>query len=159
MRIALLCALLMACATTPSAPKIDPDAKMEVSAAAERPELIGPSETFTGEVAVTPLFLPNPNRHSGAGHVVFAPGARSAWHRHPRGQTLIITAGSGWVQEKGEKKVEVKAGDVVWTPPGVVHWHGATATEPLSHIATQEPLEGKTVEWLEHVTDDEYLAP
>lgn len=155
-RSVVLLAGVSACATTPKAPPVDPNAKMEVSASNTREPVAGPVEVFTGEVTVTPLFVPSELRHAGAGHVTFAPGARSAWHRHPKGQTLIITRGTGWVQQKGEEKIEVHEGDVVWTPPEVIHWHGATATEAMSHIATQEPVEGVAVEWLEKVTDDEY---
>lgn len=153
----VLCVVsLAACATTPAPPKVDPDAKMEVSASSARDPVAGPVEVFTGEVTVTPLFVPNEFRRAGAGLVTFAPGARSAWHRHPKGQTLVITRGTGWVQQKSGEKFEVKEGDVVWTPPGVIHWHGATDTEAMSHVATQEPVEGIAVEWLEKVTDEEY---
>ncbi|MGV3622634.1 MAG: (R)-mandelonitrile lyase [Archangium sp.] len=156
MRCILLFAALGACATTPKPPHVDANAKMELSASSTRDPVAGPVEVFTGEVTVTPLFTPNEFRKAGAGSVTFAPGARSNWHRHPKGQTLIITRGTGWVQQKGESKLEVKEGDVIWTPPEVIHWHGATATEAMSHIATQEPVEGIAVEWLEKVTDDEY---
>lgn len=156
MRCILLFAALGACATTPKPPHVDPNAKMELSASSTRDPVAGPVEVFTGEVTVTPLFTPNEFRKAGAGFVTFAPGARSNWHRHPKGQTLVITRGTGWVQQKGETKLEVKEGDVIWTPPQVIHWHGATATEAMSHIATQEPVEGIAVEWLEKVSDDEY---
>lgn len=156
MRFLFMLAALSACATTPKTPRADPDAKMEVSASGTRDPVAGPVEVFTGEVTVTPLFTPNEFRRAGAGHVTFAPGARSAWHRHPKGQTLIITRGTGWVQQKGAPKLEVKEGDVIWTPPDVIHWHGATDTEAMSHIATQEPVDGIAVEWLEKVTDEEY---
>ena len=90
--------------------------------------------------------------------VTFEPGARSNWHTHPLGQTLIVTAGCGWTQCEGEPIVEIRAGDVVWCPPGHKHWHGATPTTAMTHIAVQEALDGKNVEWLERVTDEQYLA-
>jgi len=121
-----------------------------------RPSIRGPEATFTGAVRVDPLFAAQtPSRTSG-GHVTFEPGARSAWHSHPAGQTLIVTSGTGWVQERNGTKREVKPGDVIWTPPGVEHWHGATASNGMSHIAIQEEVDGKAVEWLERVTDEQY---
>jgi quercetin dioxygenase-like cupin family protein len=116
----------------------------------------GPAEYFTGSVRIDPLFqAQDPSRTSGSS-VTFEPGARSAWHTHPLGQTLIVTAGTGWVQQEGGEKHEIKPGDVIWTPPGVKHWHGATATNGMTHIAIQESLDGKNVEWLEHVSDEQY---
>jgi quercetin dioxygenase-like cupin family protein len=97
----------------------------------------------------------DPSRTSGS-YVTFEPGARSAWHRHPLGQTLIVTAGLGWVQQEGREKHEIKPGDVIWIPPGVKHWHGATATNGMTHIAIQEEVGGKNVEWMEQVTDEQY---
>ena len=95
---------------------------------------------------------------STGGHVTFAPGARSAWHTHPAGQVLIVTDGVGWVQEEGGAKREIKPGDVVWCPPGVKHWHGATATTAMRHIAITGTVDGKNVDWMEHVTDEQYSA-
>jgi quercetin dioxygenase-like cupin family protein len=116
----------------------------------------GPEANFTGSVSVEALFPVNsPSRMSG-GSVTFEPGARSAWHTHPLGQILIVTAGAGWVQQEGGVKQEIKQGDVIWTPPGVKHWHGATATDRLTHIAIQESLDGKNVEWMEKVSDEQY---
>ena len=118
----------------------------------------GPAEYFTGSVRVEPLFPASaPSRISSAS-VTFEPGARSAWHTHPLGQTLIVTAGTGWVQQEGGERQEIKPGNVIWTPPGVKHWHGATATGSMTHIAIQEALDGKTVQWLEKVTDEQYGA-
>jgi len=91
--------------------------------------------------------------------VTFEPSARTAWHTHPLGQTLIVTAGCGWTQCEGEPVVEIRTGDVVWCPPGRKHWHGATRTTAMTHIAIQEALDGKPVEWLQHVTDEEYRGP
>jgi quercetin dioxygenase-like cupin family protein len=116
----------------------------------------GPAEYFTGSVRVEPLFPASaPSRVSSAS-VTFEPGARSAWHTHPLGQTLIVTAGTGWVQQEGGERQEIKPGDVIWTPPGVKHWHGATATSSMTHVAIQEALNGKNVQWLEKVGDAQY---
>jgi quercetin dioxygenase-like cupin family protein len=105
---------------------------------------------------VEPLFNAIEHRRVSAGQVTFTAGARSAWHTHPAGQTLVITAGIGWVQQWGGKKIEVRPGDVIWTPPGVKHWHGAIATSTMTHIALQEPVGGKVVEWMEHVSEQQY---
>ena len=99
---------------------------------------------------------PDPSRVTGA-IVTFQPGARTAWHSHPLGQTLIVTSGVGWTQCEGEERVEVRAGDVIWCPPGHKHWHGATSTTAMTHIAIQEALDGKNVEWMEKVSDEDYL--
>jgi quercetin dioxygenase-like cupin family protein len=116
----------------------------------------GPTDWFTGTVRVDPLFTaPDPARVSGA-LVTFEPGARTAWHTHPLGQTLIVTSGCGWVQREGGVVEEIRPGDVVWFPPGEKHWHGATATTAMSHIAIQEKLNGSVVDWLEHVSDAQY---
>jgi quercetin dioxygenase-like cupin family protein len=121
-----------------------------------RPSAKGSPDWFTGSVRVDPLFqAPDPAR-IGAGQVTFEPGARTNWHTHPLGQTLIITAGSGWVQREGGPIEEVRPGDVVWFPPGLKHWHGATATTAMTHIAIQESLNGKNVDWLEKVSDEQY---
>ncbi len=116
----------------------------------------GPAERFTGNVTVVPLFVPNEVRRETAAYVTFDQGARSAWHSHPAGQTLVVTEGIGWVQEEGGEKREIKPGDVVWTPPGVKHWHGATSRNAMTHMAIQEDAEGKGITWLQHVTDAEY---
>jgi|SRR5712672_784223 len=116
----------------------------------------GPAEWFTGSVRIDPLFqAPDPAR-AGAGSVTFEPGARTAWHTHPLGQTLIITSGLGWVQSDGGPIEEVRPGDVVWFPPGLKHWHGASATTAMTHIAVQESVNGKNVDWMEKVSDDQY---
>jgi quercetin dioxygenase-like cupin family protein len=129
---------------------------MEVSREETRPATAGPEETFTGKVTVKPLFGTVEGRNSSAAEVTFTPCARSAWHTHPAGQTLVVTAGVGWVQEWGQEKQQLNPGDVVWTPPGVKHWHGATETSALTHIAIQEHLGGTAVKWLEHVSDEQY---
>jgi len=123
-----------------------------------QPSQKGPAEWFTGTVRIDPInTAPAPARH-GAASVTFEPGARSAWHTHPLGQTLVVTSGVGWTQCEGEPIVEIRAGDVVWCPPGHRHWHGASPTTAMTHIAIQEALDGKMVEWMEHVADDQYLA-
>src|SRR4051812_37021012 len=131
---------------------------VEVVKAGTQASARGKAEYFTGSVRIDPLFeAAAPSRTSG-GSVTFEPGARSAWHTHPAGQTLIVTAGSGWVQQWGGKMQEMKPGDVVRIPPGVKHWHGATDKTAVAHIAIQEAIDGKAVEWLEHVTDEQYKA-
>lgn len=141
-----------------AAPGHAQEGSIEISAAAARPAAAGPSETFTGEVTVQPLFDPLPTRHTGAAQVTFAPCARTAWHSHPAGQTLIVTSGTGWVQEWGGAKQQMNPGDVLWTPPDVKHWHGATDSTDVSHIATQEFVDGEPVVWMEHVTDEQYFG-
>jgi quercetin dioxygenase-like cupin family protein len=118
----------------------------------------GPADYFTGAVRVDPLIqAPEPARVAGAS-VTFEPGARTAWHRHPLGQTLIVIAGCGRAQRWGGAIEEIRPGDVVWIPPGEKHWHGASPTTAVTHIAIQERLDGKAVEWLEKVSDEQYLA-
>jgi len=116
----------------------------------------GPSEWFTGAVRIDPLFQAPAPAHVRCASVTFEPGARTAWHTHPLGQTLIVTAGCGCVQHDGGPVDEIHPGDVVWFPPGEKHWHGATATTAMTHIAIQEQLDGKTVEWMEKVSDKQY---
>jgi quercetin dioxygenase-like cupin family protein len=131
---------------------------MEITRAGSKPSVRGPAEWFTGTVRIDPLFsAPAPARVGGA-VVTFEPGARTAWHTHPLGQTLIVTSGVGWVQREGGPIDEIRPGDVVWFPPGEKHWHGATATTAMMHIAIQETLDGQAVDWLEHVTDEQYDA-
>ena len=118
----------------------------------------GPSEWFTGTVRIDPLFQAPAPAHIRCASVTFEPGARTAWHTHPLGQTLIVTAGCGWVQRDGGPVDEIHPGDVVWFPPGEKHWHGATATTAMTHIAIQEQLNGKTDDWMEKVSDEQYQA-
>ena len=127
-----------------------------ISSNGSRPSATGAPANFIGSVVVDPLYAPNASTTSSGGHVTFAPGARSAWHTHPGGQVLIVTDGVGWVQEDGGVKREIKPGDVIWTPPGVKHWHGATATTGMRHIAITNMVNGKNVDWMEHVTDEQY---
>ena len=130
--------------------------ELDIKRNGSRPSNKGPAETFTGAVRVASLFAAqDPSRTSG-GSVTFEPGARSAWHTHPRGLILIVTAGSGWVQRWDGSRQDMKPGDVVWIPPGVKHWHGATATTAVTHFASQEHEDGKVVDWLEKVSDEQY---
>lgn len=129
---------------------------VEVRRNGSQPSTKGPAENFTGSVRIDPLFeAREPARASGA-RVTFEPGARTAWHTHPLGQTLIVTAGSGYVQQQGRPIQEIRPGDVVQIPPRVKHWHGATATTAMTHIALQEELNGKNVDWMEQVSDEQY---
>ena len=130
--------------------------KMEVSPNGSRPTAAAPAEYFTGSVFLEPLFAAKDSMSATGGSVMFAPGARSAWHTHPAGPLLIVTSGTGWVQEEGGPEREIKPGDVIWTPPSVKHWHGASTTNAMSHIAITNMVNGKNVEWLEKVTDEQY---
>jgi len=134
---------------------------MEILRNGSQPSRKGPSDWFSGTVRIDPLFGAHEPARAAAASVTFEPGARTAWHTHPLGQTLIITAGSGRVQRDGGPIEEVRPGDVVWFPPGEKHWHGASPTTALTHIAIQEHVDGKVVDWLEHVSDQQYnnLAP
>jgi quercetin dioxygenase-like cupin family protein len=129
---------------------------MEIKRAGSHPSGKGPADWFTGAVRIDPLFTaPDPAFVQGA-LVTFEPGARTAWHTHPLGQTLIVTAGLGWAQHDGGPVEEIRPGDVVWFAPGEKHWHGASPTTGMSHIAIQEKKDGRVVDWLDHVTDAQY---
>jgi quercetin dioxygenase-like cupin family protein len=129
---------------------------MKIARAGSSPSNPGPADWFSGRVRIDPLFQPTaPARAAGAA-VTFEPGARTAWHRHPLGQMLIVTFGRGWAQREGGPIEVIHPGDVVWFEPGEKHWHGATASTAMQHIAIQEALDGKAVEWLEQVSDAEY---
>jgi quercetin dioxygenase-like cupin family protein len=129
---------------------------MEIKRADSKSSSIGSSDWFTGTVRIDPLFeAPEPARVRGAS-VTFEPGARTAWHTHPLGQTLLVTSGLGWAQHEGGAVAEIRPGDVVWFPPGEKHWHGASPTTAMTHIAIQEASDGKVVEWMERVTDEQY---
>jgi quercetin dioxygenase-like cupin family protein len=166
--LGLAAALALATAAGPAAPHPDErKVAMEAAAAkakeaititprAARPSTKGPAENFTGSVRVEPLFAPTAHTRGAAASVTFSPCARSAWHSHPAGQTLIVTSGRGWVQEWGGSRRDITVGDVIWTPPGVKHWHGATATDEMTHIAIQEQVQGRVVDWMEHVSDEQY---
>ena len=130
---------------------------MNIARNGSRPSGKGPADYFTGSVRIDPLLdAPAPARVAGAA-VTFEPGARTAWHTHPLGQTLIVISGCGWTQRWNGPREEIRPGDVVWIPPGEKHWHGATATTAMSHIAVQEKLDGKPVDWMEKVSDEQYL--
>jgi quercetin dioxygenase-like cupin family protein len=131
---------------------------MDIKRSGSQPSGKGPDEYFTGTVRIDPLFqAPDPARVVGAS-VTFAPGARTAWHTHPLGQTLVVTAGCGLAQRWAGPIEEIRPGDVIWFPPGEKHWHGATATTAMTHIAIQERLDGKTVDWMEKVSDEQHEA-
>jgi quercetin dioxygenase-like cupin family protein len=131
---------------------------MEIKRNGSKPSSAGPSDWFTGTVRIDqPFAASEPARVVGA-IVTFEPGARTAWHTHPLGQTLIVTAGLGWAQREGGPIEHLHPGDIVWFSPNEKHWHGATPTTSLTHIALQEKLDGKVVDWMEHVTDAQYLA-
>ena len=131
---------------------------IEVSSSEDRTSARGPESAYTGVGIAEILFRANANSDLTAASVTFEPGARTAWHNHPAGQYLIVTSGVGWVQARGEEKRSIKAGDVVWTPPGVFHWHGATATQSMSHIAVWEFVDDSGGELAEHVDDAAYAA-
>jgi quercetin dioxygenase-like cupin family protein len=129
---------------------------MEISRNGTRASVPGPEAWFTGRVRIDPLFDAVDPARASAASVTFEPGARSAWHTHPMGQRLIVTSGAGWTQIEGGPIEEIRPGDVVWCPPGVKHWHGATPTTAMTHIAIQEAKDGKVVDWLEKVGGAEY---
>jgi quercetin dioxygenase-like cupin family protein len=131
---------------------------MKIKRCGSQPSGNGPKNEFTGAARIDPLFdAPDPARALTVS-VTFEPGARTAWHTHPLGQTLIVTAGCGWAQRWGGPVEEIRPGDVIWFPPGEKHWHGATAITGMTHIAVVEKVDGQTVEWLEEVTDAQYLS-
>lgn len=127
-----------------------------ISRAGSQPSVKGPAEYFTGNVRIDPLFPATDSAPFSGAYVTFEPGARSAWHIHPTGQHLIVTAGVGRTQEWGGPIEEIKAGDVIWCPPKVKHWHGASPTTAMTHMAITGIIDGKNVEWMEKVTDDQY---
>ena len=153
---ARLAAQPMASRLEPMASRLERKAGMDIKRNGSQPSRKGPEDYFTGNVRIDPLFqAPDPARASGAS-VTFEPGARTAWHTHPLGQTLIVTSGVGWAQRWGGPIEEIRPGDVIWFPPGEKNWHGATSTNAMTHIAIQEALNGKVVEWLEHVSNEQY---
>ncbi|WP_193365664.1 cupin domain-containing protein [Herbaspirillum sp. YR522] len=131
---------------------------MKISRNGTQPSAKGPADYFTGAVRIDSAFNAEAPARSGGAIVTFEPGARTAWHTHPLGQTLIVTNGVGWTQCEGGPRTEIRAGDVVWCPCQRRHWHGATDRTSMSHVAITEMLDGKNVEWMEHVTDEQYLA-
>ena len=129
---------------------------MNITRNGSHPSNPGPADWFTGTVRIDPLFATAAPARTGGASVTFEPSARTAWHTHPLGQTLIVISGLGWVQREGGPIEEIRPGDVVWFEPGEKHWHGATPTNAMTHFAIQEALDGKAVEWLEHVSDEQY---
>jgi quercetin dioxygenase-like cupin family protein len=131
---------------------------MEIKRSGSQPSGKGPAEYFTGNVRVDPLFQANDSTRASGASVTFEPGARSAWHSHPLGQTLIVTAGCGQVQSWGDPIEEIRPGDVVWCPPDEKHWHGAAATTAMTHISIVEQEPGQSADWMEQVSDEQYTA-
>jgi quercetin dioxygenase-like cupin family protein len=131
---------------------------MDIQRNGSKPSSKGSAQFFTGSVRIDAPFQASAPGRAGGAIVTFEPGARTAWHTHPLGQTLIVTSGLGWTQCEGGPVEEIRPGDVVWCPPGQKHWHGATPTTAMTHIAIAEALDGKAVDWMEQVTDAEYLA-
>ena len=132
---------------------------MNIQRIGSQPSSAGPADWFTGTVRLNPLFKANAPARAAASSVTFEPGARTAWHTHPLGQTLIVTSGCGWAQREGGPLEEIHPGDVVWFPPGEKHWHGAKRKTAMTHIAIQEALDGKMVDWMEQVSDQQYGEP
>ena len=129
---------------------------MEIKRCGSQASAQGPAEYFSGVVRVDPLMSPPEPARVAMAHVTFEPSARTAWHTHPLGQTLIVTSGSGLAQTWGGPVREIRAGDTIWFPPGEKHWHGASPATAMTHIAIQEALDGKAVDWMEHVSDEQY---
>ena len=129
---------------------------IEIRRNGQTPSVVGKADNFSGHAVVSPLLPPNESTCANLGQVDFAPGARTAWHTHPAGQLLIVTAGKGWIQEEGKARQDIGPGDVVWIPATVRHWHGATATSPMSHLAMTYMVDGKNVDWQEPVSDEQY---
>ena len=133
--------------------------QIEITRNGARGTIRGPEQAYTGAAIANVLFGASAGSPLTAVEVTFEPGAHTAWHNHPAGQYLVVTSGVGWVQERGGKKREIRPGDVVWTPPGVAHWHGATPTQAMSHLAIWQFVDGSGGELFEHVSDEEYLGP
>ncbi|MCR8721700.1 cupin domain-containing protein [Pseudomonas syringae USA007] len=147
--------LISLCAQAADIPK---EKAMNIVRNGEQASIMGAPGNFVGNARIDPLFAARAPSTVSAGAVTFQPGARSVWHTHPKGQTLVVTAGTGWIQQADGEKSVIKPGDVIWTPPGVKHWHGATATTGMTHIAIQEAVDGKNVEWMEPVSEAQYEA-
>lgn len=143
-------------AAAAAAEALDSKPAIEITRNGAQPSTPGPVARFTGRAYVEELMATHAPSRLSVGSVNFQPGARSAWHTHPAGQILIVTAGLGWVQEEGGPVQEMRPGDVVWIPPGVKHWHGASATNGVTHLAIQEAVDGRNVDWMEPVTDEQY---
>lgn len=135
-----------------------PTSAQQVSRAGTQPSAAGPTDFFTGRVRVDPVWPANGDINASGGLVTFEPGARSAWHTHPKGQRLVVMSGVGLTQEWGKQVQEIRPGDVVWCPPGVKHWHGAAPTTAMTHLAVTGTVDGKNVEWMEKVSDEQYSS-
>jgi quercetin dioxygenase-like cupin family protein len=146
----------LAAAASANAQDAKQGAGLKITRSGSEPSRRGPPQNFTGGVRVDSPFRGSAPARIGGAFVTFEPGARTAWHTHPLGQTLIVTAGHGWVQSAGGPKEEIRPGDIVWIPPGEKHWHGATVGLGMTHIAISEALDGKTVNWMEQVSDEQY---
>lgn len=151
------------CAATSFASAAEPQRQagtpsQQITRAGEQAPTYGSADYFTGRVRVDPLFAPNESINASGAYVTFEPGARSAWHTHPSGQRLVVTSGAGLTQEWGKPVQVIRQGDVVWCPPGVKHWHGATPSSAMTHLAVGSSVDGKTVTWMEKVTDEQYNA-
>ena len=129
---------------------------IDIIRSGSQPSAKGPSQNFTGSVVTDPLFDASEHTHASGALVSFEPGARTAWHTHPAGQTLIVTSGTGWVQEWGGERRQIHPGDVVWIPPATKHWHGGTGTNRMSHIALTNVIDGRAVDWMEQVSEEDY---
>jgi quercetin dioxygenase-like cupin family protein len=155
-----LCAALLAAgvASLASAQAVAPAASQQITPAGAQPSTAGPAEFFTGRVRVDPVWLANENINASGAVVTFEPGARSAWHTHPAGQRLVVLSGVGLTQEWGKSVQVIRPGDVVWCPPNVKHWHGAMPSTAMAHLAVTGTLQGKNVNWMEKVSDEQYNA-
>ena len=152
------CLTCAAIANSPSAEPTTPLTGQRIIRAGAVASSSGPSEFFTGRVRIDPVFAATSEIAASGGLVTFEPGSRSAWHTHPAGQYLLVTAGVGLTQEWGKPIQEIRPGDVIWCPPGIKHWHGAAATTALTHLAVTGTVDGKNVNWMEKVSDEQYLA-
>jgi quercetin dioxygenase-like cupin family protein len=155
MKVATATLLVLGAASQPAL-NGQPDEPLQITRSGSQASERGPADYFAGSVRIDSRFQRSDPARVGGAIVTFEPGARTAWHTHPLGQTLIVTSGSGWVQREGGAKEEIRAGDIVWTPPGVKHWHGATSTVAMTHIAITEALNGNVVKWMEQVSDEQY---
>lgn len=135
-----------------------PATSQQITRSGSIPSAMGPTEFFTGRVRVDPVYAANADINASGAMVTFEPGARSNWHTHPKGQYLVVTAGAGLIQEWGQPVQQIHPGDTVWCPPGVKHWHGAAPTTAMTHLAVTGTVDGKNVNWMERVTDDQYRA-
>lgn len=151
-------AALIAGMTMAAAAQAQPNEAQQISRAGSQPSAVGPEQFFTGRVRVDPVWPANAHINASGAMVTFEPGARSAWHTHPAGQRLLVVSGVGLTQEWGKPIQEIRAGDTLWCPPGVKHWHGAAPTTAMSHLAVTVTRDGKNVEWMEKVSDEQYNA-